>query len=106
MNEQDRQDVLSIKDYIDTKIASVNEKIETITNLQKDAVNLAAHSLELRLENMNEFRTQINKERVDYIKREIFEARIRPLERMFWGIAAIVSLLLISVPIVIITLGN
>jgi hypothetical protein len=69
----------------------------------KDQLEKNEKTLNLRLETMNDFRAQINSERVTYVTNEKLDLRIKPLERMFWGLTTVVSLLsLFGIPLLII----
>jgi len=54
----------------------------------QEQLTKAENTLEIRLEHMNEFRSQINQERATYVTNEKLDMRIKPLERMFWGLSA------------------
>uniref|UniRef100_A0A6M3IXC0 Uncharacterized protein n=1 Tax=viral metagenome TaxID=1070528 RepID=A0A6M3IXC0_9ZZZZ len=64
---------VSLRDYVDTRISSLEDKIDSLSRftaqhflLSEAAVKKAEESMLIRLEGMNEFRAQIREERVTY----------------------------------------
>jgi hypothetical protein len=60
---------------IDGLERTINDKF----NLNSEAVNKATDVMNERLLRMNEFRDQINRERSDYLTKEMFEALNKPI---------------------------
>ena len=79
---------VSLRDYIDTKINGVEEKIGDFKKfvaqhfeLDDKAKCLANESILTRLETMNDFRAQINKERSDYVTREMLATHLENVDK-------------------------
>lgn len=73
-------DEISIRDYIDLRIKNVEDKINSLSiyltqhfELNEKAIKKAEEDMTVRLEGMNEFRSQINSERSNYVTRELLE---------------------------------
>lgn len=85
-------DYVSLREYLETKIANV-----------ECAVRKAEDILELRLEGMNQFRDQIENERINYITKDLYEAHhselqaeVANLERLvFIGLGIVLTLELV-----------
>ena len=88
-------DDVSLRDYIDLRLKNEREHIDSILkmitqhfDLNEKALKKAEDSVLIRLEHMNDFRAQINKERAEYVvkdKCEIIEnnmdKRLKALEQ-------------------------
>ena len=86
MNEQERK--ISTKDYIDLRIRSVEDKIDHLAKFNEQhfelnelAIKKAEESMLLRLEGMNEFREQINKERESYATKQELTLKLEPINK-------------------------
>ncbi len=87
-------DDISLKDYIDTRIKSVEDKLDSQAAfsaqhfaLNEQAIKKAEDSMFIRLESMNLFRAQITEERRSYATKEstalimeAFDNRLKKLE--------------------------
>jgi uncharacterized coiled-coil protein SlyX len=83
-----------LREYIESRINSLEDKIisqskyiEQHFELNERAIKKAEEAMLVRLETMNEFRAQINKERTDYVTKEALavcekntDARLKKLE--------------------------
>jgi len=102
---------------VETSIARLEEKVEALKeaieysgkvqadsyNVLKDQLEKADTTLVHRLSSMNSFREQINIERNSYVTNEKLDLRLKPWERMFWGLSAIVALIsVVILPLLII----
>jgi hypothetical protein len=58
------------------EIDALKQTIDDKFKLNSEAVNRATDVLDERLKSMNEFRAQLNAERVGYVTREIFESKL------------------------------
>ncbi len=72
---------------LDQRFAAQERYLESINRASAVAISKAEEALNMRLERMNEFREQIQSERVNYVRKEqleVMEARIyaalRPLQ--------------------------
>ena len=59
-------DYVSLKEYLELKIDAISHVIEKSESL-----------LDVRLEGMNQFRNQIECERVNYVQRELYETHMK-----------------------------
>ncbi len=103
---------ISTRDYIDLRIKNVEDKIDSLEKYQTQhfelnelAIKKAEEAMLTRLESMNEFRSQINAERSEYVTKEALEmsvkernARLESLEKSnafaagkWWMIVIIVT---------------
>jgi len=80
-------ELISLKEYFDIRLKDIMRLLDERFKTQKSALELAEHALTLRLESMNEFREQINKERGTYATKETltllldtFDSRLKKLE--------------------------
>ena len=90
----ERRDAVSIRDYIDSRMKAEERRLDDFLKLITQHFDLNAKAIEkaeeamlIRLEQMNEFRAQINKERAEYASKEAvvemwrnIEKRLKPLE--------------------------
>ncbi len=70
-------DDVSLRDYLETCLKSLEDKIENQSEfiaqhfeLNEKAIKKAEEAMQIRLEGMNEFRSQINMERMNYLTRD------------------------------------
>jgi hypothetical protein len=75
------REVVTLKEYINVLILNLEKRLDERNRLQEIALDKAAETLRLRLETMNEFRDQINKERGEYITRKELDLILKPLEK-------------------------
>ncbi len=75
---------VSLQEYIDIRIKSIERQIEDLSRftaqhfeLSERANEKAKEVMEIRLEGMNEFRSQIDKERTSYATKEMVEREVR-----------------------------
>ncbi len=68
---------VTLKEYIDSRIKSLELQIESLARfnsqhfeLNEKAIQKAEEAMLVRLDNMNEFRAQINQERANYATKE------------------------------------
>jgi len=71
-------------------------QVERAKRLQEQ-LQKTENTLNSRLEAMNEFRAQINQERLTYVTNEKLDLRLKPLERMFWGLSAVIALITVVI---------
>jgi hypothetical protein len=64
------QEIITIKQYIDTRFNDLNEKLQERFKLTDAALLNADKSLQNRLEQLNEFRAQILEERNLYARKD------------------------------------
>lgn len=90
-------DDITIRDYIDTRIESINRRLDTIAKMHEVAIvdsekrlndkladrdkviQKADDVMDDRLDQMNRFRDQINSERVIYVTRDQLEINLKSL---------------------------
>lgn len=106
-------DDITIRDYIDMRCSAIVSQIKGVTALIEQhfklddmAAKKAEESMQLRLEGMNEFRAQINSERINYVSKELlskelilFDSRLKRLEAAsafssgkWWVVSALIGL--------------
>ncbi len=75
---------ISTRDYIDLRIKNVEDKIDSLEKYQTQhfelnelAIKKAEEAMLTRLESMNEFRSQINAERSEYVTKEALEMSVK-----------------------------
>ena len=83
-----------LREYVDARLCELKRIIELNESNHETAVKLAADSLAIRLESMNEFRTQIDRERVTYVTREYLASTRKELIAIVIGIVTIVEVTL------------
>ena len=71
---------VTLRDYIDTRFMELEKKLALQSDLNDRAIQKAEESLKIRLEAMNEFRKQIEKERQSYMTRDIYEANLKSVD--------------------------
>ncbi len=86
----DEQLTVSLRDYIDTRIKNVESQIKSLSEfnaqhfyLNEEAIKKSEQAMTVRLEGMNEFREQINKERSDYVTKETLNVIVENRETKF-----------------------
>ena len=82
-----------LREYVDARLCELKRIIELNESNHEMAVKLAADALAIRLESMNEFRTQIDRERSTYVTREYLASARKELIAIVLGIVAIVEVL-------------
>ena len=99
------REVVSLKEYIDTRFQEFEKRLQEHYKLTDRAVETAAKALEIRLEQLNEFRTQILQERQTFARKDDVELRFQTLQEKVavgsgvimgskWAVGIIVALLL------------
>lgn len=96
----------SLKQLMDAGFLALHQEMNLRFSAIDRAQDLAARTLEARLEGMNEFREQIQQERGEYVRVSVFEnraaelaRRLNFLEKTAWTILGGLSLLVIVVEI-------
>ena len=85
---------ISFKKYVDLKIKCLDEKIDTHVKYTQDAVATAKTENDRRLEGMNEFRAQLEKQAITFVTTDVFQAQSRLVtERTRWNIGTIISII-------------
>lgn len=88
MSDTRIQDMSSAcKNILEMERKLTDEKVDAIYR----EIRASAAVLEHRLQNMNEFRSQIEKERLDYVRRDWFDAQLRFVWTISTTLAAILS---------------
>lgn len=83
---------VSIRAYVETLFAAHAREHE----LLKDAINKAESLMSVRLENMNEFRAQLDRQAGTLATKELVESRLISLQRFqdkFWGVVLALTML-------------
>jgi hypothetical protein len=70
MTDCDDKNVITLKEYIDTKLEAYTQ-----------AVKIASQNLEKRLDGMNEFREQLRAQASSFITREYYDAKHETLQK-------------------------
>ena len=73
------QEDITLKEFIESKLEAI-----------KIAIEKSENSLNVRLEHMNEFRQQIQNERVNFVTRELYEAHIEASNKRFQDLERLV----------------
>jgi hypothetical protein len=89
-HNQERWNVYSLKEYTDFAMTTLDEKFMTITKKDEEAVKTAKESMEHRLDNLNEFRAQLNDQTGTFLKKDIFEVSHRLIEQRVDALARLV----------------
>jgi hypothetical protein len=80
--EKNGQDLVSLKEYFDTKIKAQEERVNIIIEGQKEALNIARESMEKRLDSMNEFRQQLKDQSVMFITKAEHEFVVQDIREL------------------------
>lgn len=80
---------VSLRDYIEVRINGVEDKLSALERFQEQhfhlnelAIKKAEDSMTLRLDSLNEFRSQLREERADLATRESLEGVIIRMEKL------------------------
>ena len=82
-----------LREYVDARLCELKRIIDMNEDNRDMAVKLAADGLGVRLESMNEFRTQIERERATYVTREYLASARKELIAIVVGIVTIVEVM-------------
>ncbi len=74
-------EVVTLKQYIDTKVESVSKLYETKVEAIEKATELAANQMNSRLEGMNEFRDALKDQNANFISRNEYETQLKTIEK-------------------------
>lgn len=88
--EFDWNDSVSLRDYFDVRLLSVERSTELALANVEHATKLAADSLEKRLDSMNEFRDQLKTQAGTFLTKESSESKIQILETKIESLQKIV----------------
>ena len=80
MNE-DKLESISLKEYVDVKIAATSELFETKISAAEKAVSLASNTLAARLDLMNEFRMQLKDQAGSFFPRAEHDIYIKTVDK-------------------------
>ena len=83
-----------LREYVDARLCELKRIIDMNEDNRDTAVKLAADALAVRLESMNEFRMQIDKERATYVTREYLASTRKELIAIVIGVVTIVEVTL------------
>jgi len=72
-NEFTKHDAVSLKEHLESKITSLEDKMSVIMQLHQTAISKAEQTMNVRLENMNEFRAQMKDTASTYLTRAEFQ---------------------------------
>jgi hypothetical protein len=75
------KDGVTLKDYFDQRLSDLEEKIDVIFELNKTAIDKSEAKLDIRLEAMNEFRAQLNRQAGTFLTKDFFEAKHSSLQQ-------------------------
>ena len=73
------EDSVTLKEYFETRLNGVEDKLELNLKLNQIALDKASTELNTRLENMNQFRAQMNRQESTYLTKENYESRHQTL---------------------------
>jgi len=82
---------VSLRDYIDSRIESLDKRISESQTNSKEAIALATKAQDRRLDLLNEFRAQQQDEAVKYASRETLDNVVSQVSKI-WGGLAVVAL--------------
>jgi len=107
-----KRDGVTLKEYMDTRFKAMQEEINTKIRSIEKATTLAAHTLEKRLEHMNEFRDALKNQAHQFVTRaelqnmrELIEADIRMLREAKAALEGKASQLYVTVTMLVSILG-
>ena len=81
-----------LREYVDARLCELKRIIDMNESNHETAIKLAADALAIRLESMNEFRTQIDRERATYVTREYLSSARKELIAIVIGIVTVVEI--------------
>src|SRR4029077_6301218 len=73
-------DRVSLKEYIERVFDEKEKALQLAFRAQQEALALASRTLELRLEKLNELRQEVTQDRGNYVTKDAFDSRLKPLE--------------------------
>ena len=76
-NEFTKHDGVSLKEHLESKISSLEDKMSVIMQLHQTAISKAETTMNVRLENMNEFRSQIKDTAATYLTKAEFDQYVK-----------------------------
>ena len=77
---------VSLKEYVESIVLADSKLQEARFAEHARALNLAKSEIDRRLEEMNQMREQINRERSSYVTRELFDRMHATLEDRVWKV--------------------
>lgn len=78
--EGEVRDVVSLREYIDMRFNALEDKVAASNEARQLAIDKAEASTNLRLESMNEFRSQLKDQASQFATKEEVEARARVVD--------------------------
>jgi len=77
-------ETVTLREYIDAILAEREKALGIAFAAQKEALEIASHTLELRLEKLNELRQEVTSDRGNFITREKYESDVhtKQLEKL------------------------
>lgn len=76
---------VALKEYLESKLAEMDRRYEVQSKLQDQALTLAKKELEHRLQGMNEFRAQLERQTGTFYTREKAEADMAVVKSQIAG---------------------
>lgn len=80
MGSEDRDLYVSLKEHVAARIDHLEEKLNVISDMNRQAADKAEQQMDKRLAGMNEFRDQLKEQAAKFITRDEIEVRLRALE--------------------------
>ena len=80
---------IDTKQYIDQEIDHLEEKVALLTREQVRALKKASLEIDRRLEGMNEFREQLNKQASTFITRDEYQLSLKLVEQKITNLSRI-----------------
>ena len=69
-----------LREYVERIFDEKQKALEIAFRGQQEALALASHTLEIRLEKLNELRREVTEDRAKYVTVEKYDAEIEPLK--------------------------
>jgi len=71
---------VTLREYIEAIIGERDRALQAAFRAQQDALNLATRNLELRLEKLNELRTEVTQDRANFLTRDRYDSQHAALQ--------------------------
>lgn len=86
MNDQDRRDYVSLRDYFERILEEHCKKVEQRFESQETALDEAKVNMERRLDGLNELRQQVILDRNIYLRSDIYDEKVKYYDTWIAGV--------------------
>lgn len=101
-------DVIRMRDYVDLRIAHVEQSSIQRELSNTKAIEIAAEELSRRLDDLNHAHEIARDKDITFVSRDMFDSalkdlnqRISAIEKIVWGFGAVVTFLSVAMPIIL-----